>query len=120
MADAAKELSTVLSDEELWGLISRCDVAMLKTLLAKAAVPSNVKKENLQWRLFYSIRLGLPVIKTEDEKEIIRQESRQQKLKIGQMSIPHPLTLEDWQDNCISYPDVTKVDIEYYFDQCKY
>ena len=53
------DLSNSLTYDKLWNLIPKCDVPMLKTLLAKGKIPvGNAQKENLQNRLYYAIRLG--------------------------------------------------------------
>ena len=122
-ADTGQSLSSLLNDDDLWSLIHKCDVPILKALLAKGGVPTSARKDSLQTRLFYCIRLGLPVIETEDAKEKSRKKSRADKLAIGSTDdvfVPHPLTLDNWDDSAKSFPDLTVVDIEFYFDKSKH
>ena len=57
MADSCVNLVTC-DDNTLWNIIEKFDVAKLKNLLAKANIPSTANRRNLQWRLYYAIRLG--------------------------------------------------------------
>lgn len=57
MADCDVNLVTC-DDNTLWSIIEKFDVAKLKKLLAKASIPTTANRANLQWRLYYAIRLS--------------------------------------------------------------
>ena len=59
----------MLSDEELWDVVCLCTVQKLQTLLALANIipRHNVRKENLQLRLFHAIKLGLQPAETPED-----------------------------------------------------
>ena len=63
--------------------------------------------------------LGLPIVPTEDENEKSRNATRTGKLRISaELSLPHPLTLEGWNESQSDFPDVLAVDVQQYFDNC--
>ena len=110
-----------LSDEKLWEYINKCDVSQLKSLLAKVGVPHQVRKEFLQKRLFYSVRLGLDILPTTEQQDQQVAALHREKLDLGNgLMLPHPVTIEEWDESSISFPPVTKQDIQNYFTECEY
>ena len=118
--DHVSSLGQRLTDEQLWNLVQKCDVVTLKSLLSKVDVPRTAVKERLQKRLFYAIRLGLELVPTEDEQEKQRRMARKKKLLMGEkLVLPHPLTLEVWEDTPANFPPVTLERRNQYFDRRK-
>ena len=96
------------------------DVPSLKSLLSKVGVPHSVNKPSLQLRLFYAVRLGLNILPTQEEKDKQVAAAHTAKLDLGQgFMLPHPLTLDNWEQESTHFPNVQKKDIEQYFDKCK-
>ena len=58
-----------LSDEMSDSLIKKYTVVQLKDILMKGGIPCNVNKDSLQKRLFYAVRLGLPLLPMEAEED---------------------------------------------------
>ena len=107
-----------ISDEALWELVDKCNVATLQRLLRLAGVPySNIRKEKLQLRLFHSIKLGLQPKESPEEWARSRSRSMQQKLVFNSITIMHPLLLSGWRSN--QFPPITKYDVVEYFNRSK-
>ena len=64
---------------------------------------------------------GLPVIPTESENDASVQLSRQKKLVLSpELSLPHPITLDNWDNSGQNLPDLLPADTEDYFRSSEY
>lgn len=109
-----------IDDQNLIKLIEKCRVETLKVLLAKVNVPCHgVTKCTLQKRLFYAVRTGLELAPTADEEDASRVETRKRKLQLENVSLPHPLTLNDWEKTPANFPPLTDERTTQYFDRSK-
>ncbi|XP_038058735.1 uncharacterized protein LOC119730016 [Patiria miniata] len=105
-----------VTDEELWGCVRQFDVKTLQEFLSKVDVPKSGSKDCLQKRLFYALKLGLPIVPTASNEELSRRESRERKLRFGeQFKLPHPLTLDGWEGTSANLPPITEEKVNHYF-----
>ena len=103
------------------------DVEKMKRLLRKSgvAIRSGTTRDQLSWRLFVAIRLGLPVIDTEEKEDQRVMESKAEKLKIEILdcvfNLPHPMTLleSDWERDSVHFPNLLDADVECFFQTCE-
>ena len=108
------------SDEDYfrnWG------VQKLKSYLTAKEVPvGNTNKQRLLNPAVFARKLGLKVVKNVEENQIVIDKVRVEKLRLeeGRINLPDPDTLkEGWEDNALSYPELSQMNVENYWDESK-